>query len=43
LLDALAAVEGEAIELHVTDGNSSCLVRGEEKERTKYVVMPMRL
>lgn len=43
LLDALAAVDGEKMELHVTDGNSSCLVRGEEQERTKFVVMPMRL
>ncbi len=43
LLDALSAVDGETIELHVTDGNSSCLVRGSEAERTKYVVMPMRL
>ncbi len=43
LLDALAAVDGDAIELHVTDGNSSCLVRGDEKARTKFVVMPMRL
>jgi DNA polymerase-3 subunit beta len=43
LLDALGAVEGETIELHLTDGNSSCVVRGNEKERTKYVVMPMRL
>jgi len=43
LLDALAAVDGEEIELHVTDGNSSCLIRGDEKVRTKYVVMPMRL
>ena len=43
LLDALAAVEGEGIELHITDANSSCLVQGDEKERTRYVVMPMRL
>ena len=43
LLDALGAVDSEDIELHVTDGNSSCLVRGGAEERTKYVVMPMRL
>jgi DNA polymerase-3 subunit beta len=43
LLDALAAVDGDAVELHVTDGNSSCLVTAPGMERTKYVVMPMRL
>ncbi len=43
LLDALAAVETEQVELCVTDGNSSCLIREPGVERTKFVVMPMRL
>jgi len=43
LLDALAAVGGEEVELHVTDGNSSCLIVAPGSDRVKYVVMPMRL
>jgi len=43
LLDALAAVTTEQVELGVTDGNSSCLIREPGIDRTKFVVMPMRL
>jgi DNA polymerase-3 subunit beta len=43
LLDALAAVDSEQVEFGVTDGNSSCLIREPGSERTKFVVMPMRL
>lgn len=43
LLDALAAVEGEQVEFGVTDANSSCLIREPGSDRTKFVVMPMRL
>lgn len=43
LLEALAALEGEKVELGFTDGNSSCLVRTPDSTNTKYVVMPMRL
>jgi DNA polymerase III subunit beta len=43
LLDALAAITSEQVELAVTDGNSSCLIREPGVERTKFVVMPMRL
>jgi DNA polymerase-3 subunit beta len=43
LLDALAAVDSEQVELGVTDGNSSCLIREPGGESTKFVVMPMRL
>jgi len=42
LLDALGAVEGDRVRIGVTDGNSSCLITGDE-ETTKFVVMPMRL
>ena len=42
LLDALAAVDGERVKIGVTDGNSSCLITGDD-ERAKFVVMPMRL
>jgi DNA polymerase III subunit beta len=43
LLDALAALETEKIEIGLTDANSSCLVRSPGTADTKYVVMPMRL
>ncbi|MGW8367915.1 MAG: DNA polymerase III subunit beta [Gammaproteobacteria bacterium] len=43
LLEALAAVDSELVELHVTDSNSSCLVASPDTDKVKYVVMPMRL
>jgi len=43
LLDALAAVDGSEVEIGVTDGNSSCLVRAPGTTSARYVVMPMRL
>jgi DNA polymerase-3 subunit beta len=43
LLDALAAVESDVVEVAVKDGNSSCLIREPGTEHTKFVVMPMRL
>ena len=43
LLDALAAVDSEQVELAVTDANSSCLIRAPGSGSTKFVVMPMRL
>ncbi len=43
LLDALAAVETEMVEVGLTDANSSCLIRAPGNVNVKYVVMPMRL
>jgi DNA polymerase-3 subunit beta len=43
LLDALAAVEGNEVELGLTDANNSCLLTSPATVATKYVVMPMRL
>jgi DNA polymerase-3 subunit beta len=43
LLDALAALDGETVEVGLSDANSSCLVRLPDATDTKYVVMPMRL
>jgi DNA polymerase-3 subunit beta len=43
LLEALAAVDSEEVEVGFVDSNSSCLITGENSENTKYVVMPMRL
>ena len=43
LLDALAAIEGQEVELGLTDSNSSCLIRSPGDSSARYVVMPMRL
>ena len=43
LLEALAAVDGNEVELGLTDGNSSCLMTSSETPSARYVVMPMRL
>jgi len=43
LLDALAAVDSDNVEIGLTDGSSSCLIRPPGDANTKYVVMPMRL
>ena len=43
LLDALAAVESDDVEVAMTDSNSSCLIVAPGDESAKYVVMPMRL
>lgn len=43
LLDALAAIDGDKVELGLTDANSSCLLTAPSMPEAKYVVMPMRL
>ncbi len=43
LLDALASVEGTEVEVGLTDGNSSCLIRSASDPGARFVVMPMRL
>jgi len=43
LLDALGAIEGEKVEIGLTDSNSSCLIHAPGTTNTRYVVMPMRL
>jgi DNA polymerase-3 subunit beta len=43
LMEALAAVDGEQVELGFTDGNSSCLIKAPGTVASRYVVMPMRL
>ena len=43
LLDALAAVDGNDVQVGLTDGNSSCLIRSGQDGTSRYVVMPMRL
>jgi DNA polymerase-3 subunit beta len=43
LLDALSAIDGQEVELGLTDSNSSCLIRSPGNSSARYVVMPMRL
>jgi DNA polymerase III subunit beta len=43
LLDALSAIDGDKVEIGLTDSNSSCLLRAPGTTHTRYVVMPMRL
>jgi DNA polymerase III subunit beta len=43
LLDALAALEGNEVEVGLTDANNSCLLSAAATPNAKYVVMPMRL
>jgi DNA polymerase III subunit beta len=43
LLDALAVIDGQEVELGLTDSNSSCLIRSPGNAAARYVVMPMRL
>jgi DNA polymerase III subunit beta len=43
LLDALSAIEGDKVEIGLTDSNSSCLIHAPGTAHTRYVVMPMRL
>ena len=41
--DALAAVDGEKVQIGLGDSNSSCLIRADGAATARYVVMPMRL
>ncbi len=43
LLDVLASVRSENVEITLSDSNSSCLMREPGSEQYRYVVMPMRL
>jgi DNA polymerase-3 subunit beta len=43
LLDALAAVEIDEVEVGLVDPSSSCVIRASGDENCLYVVMPMRL
>jgi DNA polymerase III subunit beta len=43
LLDALSALREENVILNLRDGNSSALVREASHERSRHVVMPLRL
>ena len=43
LLEALAAVDSERVEIALNDGNSSCLIQIPGETQSQFVVMPMRL
>jgi DNA polymerase-3 subunit beta len=43
VLDALASLRGERVELRLRDGNSSCLISDSDDERGRHVIMPMRM
>jgi DNA polymerase-3 subunit beta len=43
LLDALAAVDDDQVELGLGDPNSSCLIKAPGTQESRFVVMPMRL
>ncbi len=43
LLDVINVLETDKVQLSLVDANSSCLIRGEGREDSRYVVMPMRL
>lgn len=43
LLEALTAVTGQEVELHLSDPNSCCLIQSVGDSNCRYVVMPMRL
>ena len=40
---ALAAIDGPEVQIGLTDGNSSCLIRSGTESTSRFVVMPMRL
>jgi DNA polymerase-3 subunit beta len=43
LLDALSALREDTVLLNLRDGNSSALIREESHDRSRHVVMPLRL
>lgn len=43
LLDALAAIRGDRARLNLRDAQSSCLVQEEDNDRSRHVIMPLRL
>ncbi len=43
LMDALGSLRGSRVQVQLRDANSSCLVRDEDSDRARHVVMPLRL
>ena len=43
LMDILAEIEGDMVELHLADGSAPTLIRENDKSSALYVLMPMRV
>lgn len=43
VMDALGALRGSQVMLCLRDSNSSCLIRDAENDRSRHVIMPLRL
>ncbi len=43
LLEALSALSGDEVLLHVKDGHTSCLLKEIDDDNSRHVVMPLRL
>jgi DNA polymerase III, beta subunit len=43
LIDAIATISGDNVQLHIADGSSPCLITSSDDEGVRYVIMPMRL
>lgn len=41
--EALAALRSDDVELHLRDGNSSCLISDADDDSARHVIMPMRM
>ncbi len=43
LIEVLSTIEDETVIMELKDENSSCLIRSDKSEDSRYVVMPMRI
>ncbi len=43
LIEVLSTIDGENVVLELKDENSSCLIKSDKNEKSRYVVMPMRI
>lgn len=43
LMDAVRNIEGENLQIHLTEGERPCLLTSQEDRDVRYVIMPMRL
>lgn len=43
LMDAVRNIEGENLQIHLTEGERPCLITSQDDRDVRYVIMPMRL
>lgn len=43
LIEVLTAIDGQNVILELKDENSSCLIKSQDSDSSRYVVMPMRI